>query len=52
MKIMNKYMRKIERFRAKVKNSTCFIQLVIDQDEMTYIMENLDYIDYVIKKSK
>lgn len=44
-----KYMRRIERFRAKVKNNTCFIRWVMNQNEIAYIMKNLEYINYVIK---
>lgn len=48
--IYAKYMRRIENFRARIKNSTCFIRWVTSQDEITYITENLDYINYVIKR--
>lgn len=43
-------MRRIKRFYNNIKNKTCFIRAVANQNEITYIIENLEYINYVIKK--
>lgn len=48
--IYNKYMCRISRFRADIKNPSCFLRAVRDDNELQYITDSQDYIRQVIKK--
>ncbi|HKM03989.1 MAG TPA: DUF1796 family putative cysteine peptidase [Lachnospiraceae bacterium] len=49
-RVYDKYIRRIERFRIILKSKTCFIRVVIDQNEVSYISNNIDHINQVIKR--
>ena len=49
--IKEKYERRCNRFLAAIKEPTCFFRMVKDNDEITYINENMQYIESIIKKS-
>lgn len=49
-KVYAKYKRRIEKFRIILKSKTCFIRVVKDNEEVSYISDNIDYINQVIKK--
>lgn len=49
--VYKKYMRRIERFRAKIHNPSCFVRAVRDENELRYIEDNQNYIQQTIKKS-
>ena len=50
--IYNKYMRRIDVFRKKVQSGMriCYIRSVWNVEELSYIVENEEYIDSIIKK--
>ena len=48
--IYEKYQRRIERFRAEIRNPTCFIRGVKSIEELISIQENGERITQVIKK--
>lgn len=48
--IYKKYMRRVELFQKQIRNKTCFIRIVKDDDELIYVKDNLDYINEIIKK--
>ncbi len=48
--IYNKYMRRIKVFRKMIKQRTCFIRTVRNNDELIYIQNNKSYINKVIRK--
>lgn len=48
--IYKKYQRRIERFRAEIKKSTCFIRCVCSMEELASIFENEERIAQAIRK--
>lgn len=48
--IYKKYQRRIEKFRAEIKKTTCFIRSVWSMEELASILENEERIMQVIKK--
>lgn len=48
--IYNKYMHRIERFRKAIKQKTCFVRTVKNDEELAYIQTNIEYIASIIKK--
>lgn len=50
-KIYQKYLRRISRFQRMTKCKTCFIRLVKNEAEMSYISKNADYILNIIKRN-
>lgn len=48
--IHSRYMHKIDTFRECIKNSTCFIRAVRDPGEVSYIIENKEHIDRILKR--
>lgn len=49
--VLQKYTRRINRFRDQIKQNTCFIRAVFDEKELAYIQNNSQYIDSIIKKN-
>lgn len=49
--IKERYLRRIQGFRSRIKFKTCFIRALENEDELSYIKENKDYINAVIKAS-
>lgn len=45
-----KYKRRIDRFFSETKKKTCFLRSCASSEEVTYILENYQYIDRIIKK--
>ena len=45
-----KYMRRIDYFREQIKQKTCFIRAVYNEEELTYIQEHAEYINSIIKR--
>ena len=48
--IYQKYMRRIDIFRSQIKQKTCFIRAVYNNDELAYIQYNTSRINSIIKK--
>lgn len=48
--IYSRYMHRINTFRKCIQNSTCFIRAVRDTDEVSYINENREYINCILKR--
>ncbi len=49
--IYDKYIRRINFFREQIKQPTCFIRAVRDDNELDFIKSNMEYINSIIKKS-
>lgn len=45
-----KYRKRIDRFLTETKKKTCFLRSCADSEEISYITENYQYIDKIIKK--
>lgn len=48
--IYDKYARRIKRFREMIKQTTCFIRAVRNNEELKYIQDNSHIIEKIIKK--
>lgn len=48
--IYDKYLRRTQRFLQKIKKPTCFFRAVRSGKEVDYIINNVDYIESVIKR--
>lgn len=49
--IYEKYARRIEKFREMIKQKTCFIRAVRNNEELGYIQSNMCMIDRIVKQS-
>ena len=48
--IKEKYQRRIRKFRNAIEKPTCFFRIVKDNVETSWINENMDYIESIIKR--
>lgn len=50
-KLREKYQKKIIRFLDRTQKATCFIRIIVSENEIEYINKHGDYVESVIKKN-